>query len=211
MSRSSLLTFLLCLAPTTLLAQSRDTLIAPRAKGDPKAPVTVYEMADFQCPFCKDFAEKTMPILDREYVRTGKVRWVFVQFPIPELHRNAEAAAEFSACASRQGRFWPTHDRLYATQAQWDTLPDATPFFAKQMRGLGLDPAAMGQCLTSGTGRSMVRSDATGAAQSGAHSTPSFYIEGGLMSGALPVEVFRHVLDSIYAVKTGKKGRIPLP
>jgi protein-disulfide isomerase len=207
-SRSSLLLAgaltVLAGAPAGAQTTSADTLIAPRAKGDPKAPVTVYEMGDFQCPFCRNFAVETMPLLDQEYIATGKVRWVFINYPIPSLHPNAEAAAEFAACASREGRFWPTHDWLYADQSKWAELKDPTPVFAQEMPKLGLSPSKMGSCLTGGTGRQMVRSDSIGASQSGAHSTPSFYIEGGLMSGALPVEVFRHVLDSIYAVKTKK-------
>src|SRR5712691_6735856 len=86
----------------------RDALAA-RTKGRPGAPVTVYEMSDFQCPYCKAFALTTLPLLEREYVTTGKVRFVYINLPLPSLHANATAAAEAATCAARQSRFWPMH------------------------------------------------------------------------------------------------------
>ncbi len=187
--------------PATLLAQ-QDTLVAPRAMGKPGAPITVYEMADFECPYCRDFATKTLPILEQQYIKTGKVYWVFINFPLNQVHPNAEASAEFAACAARQGKFWPTHDRLYATQDQWAPLKDPRQFFSAQVPGLGLDEKAMMSCLRSGAGQAFVRNDAMLAERSGASSTPTFYIEGGLLVGNQPLNVFQHVLDSIYTAKT---------
>src|SRR5687768_2774622 len=76
-----------------LAVQSRDPL-ASRTKGRADAPVTVYEMADFQCPACRLFAVTVLPTLEREYVETGKVRWVFIHLPLTSIHPNAMAAAE---------------------------------------------------------------------------------------------------------------------
>ncbi|MGH7524000.1 MAG: DsbA family protein [Gemmatimonadales bacterium] len=176
-----------------------------RAQGSKTAPVTVYEMADFQCPFCRDFATETLPLIEKEYIKTGKVRWVFINLPIPSIHPNAVPAAEFAACAARQGKFWPTHNMLYATHDKWENLKNALPFFQAQMPALGLKPELMTTCLQSGAGADVVKDDVAGAERSGAHSTPTFYIEGGIMSGAQPIEVFRRILDSIYAAKTGKR------
>ncbi len=185
-------------------ASAQDTLIAPRAKGSVSAPVTVYEMSDFQCPFCKRFAEQTFPTIEKEYIATGKVRWVFINLPIPELHKNAIPAAQFGVCAMKQGKFWPTHDRLFATQEQWADLKDPTPFFVSLIAPLGLTKSTMQACLEGPEASRMVRSDAAGAARSGARPTPSFYIEGGMMEGAQPIAVFRQVLDSVVAAKRGK-------
>lgn len=195
------LTAVLALVAAPLAAQDDD--LARRAKGSAGAPVTVYEMSDFQCPFCKRFAEETFPAIEREFIRTGKVRWVYIHFPIPQLHANATAAAEFAACAAHQGKFWPVHDRLFATQGEWEGLADPSPFFFGEARRLRLDDARLRQCLASGVGRRDVERDAAGAARAGAGSTPTFYIEGGLMSGAHPIEVFRPILDSIVRVKGG--------
>src|SRR5436305_13778596 len=92
--------------------QTRDPLAA-RSKGRPDAPVTVYEMSDFQCPYCRAFALGTMPLLEREYVQAGKVRFVYINLPLSSLHKNAATAAEVALCAARQQPFWPMPDRLF--------------------------------------------------------------------------------------------------
>lgn len=184
---------------------AQDTLLAARTKGSASAPVTVYEMSDFQCPFCRRFATETFPTIEKEYIATGKVRWIFINFPLTSIHANAAAAAEFAACASRQNRFWPAHDLLYARQDQWATLKDPGQFFMAQAAGLGLKRDPLLACLQSGTGRQLVQSDAAGASRAGASSTPSFYIEGGMMAGAQPITVFRPILDSIVKQKKSRK------
>ena len=88
----------------TAAAAAPDPL-ASRSKGLATAPIVVYEMSDFQCPFCRRHAVETFPALEREYIATGKVRWVFVNLPITELHPNALPAAELSICASNAGKF----------------------------------------------------------------------------------------------------------
>lgn len=183
---------------------AQDTLLAARTKGSASAPVTVYEMSDFQCPFCRRFATETFPTIEKEYIATGKVRWIFINFPLTSIHANAAAAAEFAACASRQNRFWPAHDLLYARQDQWATLKDPGQFFMAQAAGLGLKRDPLLACLQSGTGRQLVQSDAAGASRAGASSTPSFYIEGGMMAGAQPITVFRPILDSIVKQKKSR-------
>ncbi len=184
---------------------AQDPLLDARTKGAAKAPVTVYEMSDFQCPFCRRFAVETFPLIEKEYIATGKVRWIFINYPLTSLHPNAVPAAEFAACAAKQGRFWPAHDRVYATQDQWKDLKNPGPFFVSQIAALGLRRDPMVTCLERGETRAMIRSDAEGSARSGAKSTPSFYIEGGILAGAQPIEVFRQVLDSIVAVKRARK------
>jgi protein-disulfide isomerase len=185
-------------------ASGQDTTLAARSMGSKTAPVTVYEMADFQCPWCGKFARETFPSIKKEYIATGKVRWIFINFPIPSIHPNAMAAAEFAACAARQDRFWQAHDMLYATQDKWDQLKDPAPYFLSQVPTLKLDRGQLQTCLQSGAGTKMVNEDLAGVARSGAHSTPAFYIEGGLMSGYAPIETFRPILDSVYKAKTAK-------
>lgn len=195
---------LLVTGPMALPAQ--DALLAPRTKGVATAPVTVYEMSDFQCPFCRSFATETFPTIEKEYIATGKVRWIFINFPLTTLHPNAMAAAEFASCASTEGRFWPTHDMLYAKQTAWAPLKDPGQFFMAQVASLGLKRESMLACLQGGQARKLVEGDAAGASRAGASSTPSFYIEGGMMSGAQPIAVFRPILDSIVKMKQAKKS-----
>src|SRR3989441_13318371 len=122
MNRAIILSSLLLGAGRGGLAQTVDPLAA-RSKGSVTAPVTVYEMADFQCPACRMFTVTVMPAVDSEFIRTGKVRWVFINLPLPSIHPNALAAAEVATCAARQGRFWQTHDALYLHQDAWARLP----------------------------------------------------------------------------------------
>jgi protein-disulfide isomerase len=186
---------------TPLAAQQADAPLAGRSKGAASAPVTVYEMSDFQCPYCRRFALETFPTLEREYIATGKVRWVFVNFPLTSIHPNAVAAAEVALCASRQGAFWPVHDLLYTHQETWAPLKEPGPFLATLADSARISRKALLACLASPATREEVRSEAEGSERAGASSTPSFYIEGGLMTGAHPVALFRRVLDSVLATK----------
>ena len=178
--------------------------LEPRTKGSESAPVTVYEMSDFQCPFCERFFRETFPIIERDYIDTGKVKWVFINFPLTSLHPNAVPAAEFASCAAKQDKFWPAHDMLYGRQSDWATLNDVGSFFTGWISELGLNRGQMVACLQSGETRRDIQLDAEGAIKSGATSTPSFYIEGGMMSGAQPIGVFRTVLDSVVAAKSSR-------
>jgi protein-disulfide isomerase len=175
--------------------------LAARSKGRADAPVVVYEMADFQCPACRMFALRTMPQIEQEYIATGKVRWVFVHYPLTSIHANAAAAAELATCAARQRKFWALHDLLYAHQDEWAELPEPTSYFLTLADSARLDRAQLVSCVQSNSARTEVEGDAGRAVRSGAHSTPTFYIEGGLLSGAAPIDVFRQVLDSIYRSK----------
>ncbi len=194
---------LLLAFPAVLPAQ--DSLVTPRAKGSKTAPVTIFEMGDFQCPVCRRFEAEAMPIIDKEYIATGKVYWVFIHYPLSSIHPNAEPAAEFAACAAKQGKFWPTHDLLYAKQDSWARLKDPTPFLTAQIEPLGLKREGMMDCLKSGAGRAVVKEDAMVSARTGATGTPAFYIEGGLMTGYYPVATMRAVIDSVYKARTAKK------
>ncbi len=193
----------LAIAASPSAAGSRqDVLLAARSKGSASAPVTVYEMSDFQCPWCARFARETMPLLEREYVLTGRVRLVFVNFPLTSLHPNAVPAAELAMCAARQNRFWPVHDLLFRDQERWQGLQEPGVFFLSLADSAGADRDQMVECLRTGAMREVVRQDAMGAYRSGARSTPSFYIEGGILSGAHPIETFRRILDSIIQIRT---------
>src|ERR1044071_1941498 len=114
------------------LAAPADPL-ASRTKAAATAPITVYEMSDFQCPYCKRHVDSTFAVLEKEYIATGKVRWVFINLPLASIHPNAVAPAEFAMCAARRGKFWPAHDLLFSTQSLWAPLKDPAPFL------LGLD------------------------------------------------------------------------
>ena len=177
-----------------------------RTKGSPTAPVTVYEMSDFQCPYCRTHAIQVFPLLEREFIRTGKVKWVFVNFPITQIHPNALPVAEFTMCAAKHGKFWEAHDLMFANQETWAPLKNPGPYLLSQIDALKLPKSPMTACLQNAETRAQIKQDADGAVKSGAKSTPTFYIEGGLMVGVKPPEFFKHVLDSIYVAKTRGAG-----
>ena len=175
---------------------------AARTKGRPDAPVVIYEMSDFQCPYCRDFALETMPAVEREFIRTGKVRLTFINLPLTGVHRHAMAAAEVAMCAARQGKFWQVHDRLYQRQSQWAARQDPNPYLLALAESAGVDHARLADCVTHRATRPAIDADVAAAHRAGAQITPTFYIEGGLIEGAAPLEVFREVLDSVYRSKT---------
>ena len=177
--------------------------IAARTKGRPGAPVTVYEMADFQCPACREFALTTLPVIDRDYIQTGKIRWVFVNYPLTRIHKNALAAAQVAMCAARQNRFWPVHDALYQKQPQWTGLDLPWPALIALADSAGVGHDSLVSCLNGRATVDAIARDAQGSVRAGANATPTFYIEGGLAEGALPPAEFSRLLDSVYRAKTG--------
>ena len=187
--------------PGQARADTARSPLAGRIRGSASAPVTVYEMSDFQCPYCREFALSTFPAIDSAYVATGRVRWAFVNFPLTSIHHNAVAAAEVGLCAAQQGGFWRVHDLLYQHQDVWAPLKEPAAFFLTLADSAKLSKAALLACLQSPSTEDVVRADAQGASRSGASSTPTFYIEGGLLVGAQPLAVFRLVLDSILKAK----------
>jgi protein-disulfide isomerase len=197
----SLAALVLVAASRPATAQSDDDLRGERTRGQQNAPVTIYEISDFQCPYCAEFWRQTMPSLEREYVATGKVRIVFVNMPL-SIHPNAEPAAELAMCAARQHRFWQMHDLLFRHQDQWAELQDPAPYFLSLGDSARANRAELQACLVAKATRPLVQSDFEGAVRSGATSTPTFYIEGGLLVGSQPIEVFRSALDSIIRART---------
>ncbi|HEX2451511.1 MAG TPA: thioredoxin domain-containing protein [Gemmatimonadales bacterium] len=192
-------------APGLLTAQAAKDPLASRSKGSAGAPVTVYEMSDFQCPYCRKHALEVFPALEKEFVQTGRVRWVFINFPLVSIHANAVPAAELAMCAARMGKFWPVHDLLFQHQETWAPLKEPGPFLLSLADSVKLPRASVTKCLESEVARAEIQADAEGSQRSGASSTPTFYIEGGLLVGARPVELWRQVLDSIYATRSSKQ------
>ncbi len=182
--------------------QEQDLLREQRSKGDPDAPITVYEISDFQCPYCRGFWKESLPLLDKEYIQTGKVRFIFLNMPLVQLHPNAPAAHEFAMCAAKQNQFWPVHDLLYEHQDTWGPLEDTESFFMALSDSASLNRQSVAECLETGTVRTLIAQEALGLSQAGVRGTPSFVIEGGLMPN-VPFELWRPVLDSIFTAKTG--------
>jgi protein-disulfide isomerase len=181
-----------------------DPLLAQRTKGDPKAAITVYELSDFQCPYCRRLAVETFPLIENEFIATGKVRWIFLNLPIISIHPNAVPAAEFAMCAARINRFWPVHDLIFRYQDKWAPLKDPAPFLLSLADSAGIPRADLLPCLERHDTRDLIQAESEGAAKSGVASTPTIYVEGaGLIPGAQPIGVYRQVFDSLWKERTG--------
>lgn len=172
-----------------------------RIMGAEDAPVTIVELSDFQCPFCREFARSTYPALDSAYIRTGKARLVYMNLPLPS-HRQAWPAAEAALCAGAQDRFWPMHDRLFAEQERWSAAGDAMPLFEGYAAEVGLDLPAFRACVLGDVMAPLILGDVIQAAGAGVGATPTFIIDGTtLLSGAQPFEEFQRVIDEALAKK----------
>lgn len=189
-------------APETPADSARKTLLARadlgRIKGDSTAPVWLVVISDFQCPYCKVWHDETAPRIEREYVRTGKVRIAYLNFPI-NSHRNAWPAHEAAMCAAEQDRFWPVTDAIFRTQAAWKGRSDAPAYFDSLTRTLSLDHERLRQCITAGELRPLIQADFDRSQRIGVGSTPSFFIGDKLLIGAQPFEAFKSALDAALA------------
>lgn len=171
--------------------------------GDPGAKVTIIEFADFQCPFCNRFFRETMPQIIERYVKTGKVRFVYRDFPF--LGDESKRAAEAAECADDQGKFWSYHDSLY--NFVWDDYFDkgnngenAGAFSPENLKrlaaGVGLDSGDFAQCVNSGRNRSEVERDFADGQAAGVSGTPTSFVNGKAVVGAVSFELFEAEIEA---------------
>lgn len=189
-------------AAARTLQQEQNLLLPERTRGRIDAPITIYEIADFECPACRMFFEQTEPTLMRDYIATGKVRLVYVNYPLVQIHKNAAAAHEFAMCAARQNHFWPIHDLLYRNQNAWATLDNPANYFYQLADSAKLDRSALKSCLDSGAERALIQAEVQAAYRAGVNSTPSFIVNGALLRGAAPMNAWKPILDSMYTAVT---------
>jgi protein-disulfide isomerase len=150
-----------------------------RAKGDPTAEVVVFEVADFQCPYCAQFAATVGKELDRKYVETGRIQWVFVNLPL-HTHRLAWVAAKAALCAGAAGGvFWPMHDRIFAEQPRWSRMDNPGPFFARIANELGADMPDYEACVAQDRVAPLILEDFGSAVSAGITGTPTFIVMKG--------------------------------
>lgn len=166
--------------------------------GSASAPVTIVEFADFQCSFCRKFWAETLPKLKDNHIKKGQVRFIYRHFAI--LGKHSVQAAQGAECAAEQGKFWEYHDRLFANQAG---LAFTDPKLRQYAQELQLNVRAFGQCLDSDKYKKKVEGETTVAAFLGARGTPTFFLNGRLMVGAQPFEVFRTAIEEEL-----KRGRL---
>jgi protein-disulfide isomerase len=172
-----------------------------RAKGNPAAEVVVFEVADFQCPYCAQFASTVAKELDRKYVATGRIQWVFVNLPLHN-HRLAWSAAEAALCAGASGgAFWTMHDRLFVEQPRWSRMDHPGPFFTRMAREAGAEMPEYEACVAQDRVAPLILEDFGSAVSAGITGTPTFIIMKGeemveRLVGVRSVEEWSRILDS---------------
>ena len=160
-------------------------------RGTDKAPVTLIEFSDFQCSFCRKFWQTTLPLIEKKYISTGKVKFVYRHLAI--LGKHSVASAQAAECAGEQGKFWEYHDKLFASAGSPLAFTDGKlKGYAKE---LGLKSQDFNQCLDSGKHLKKVEGETATAAFLGARGTPAFFLNGQLLVGAQPFQVFESAIE----------------
>jgi protein-disulfide isomerase len=195
----------------TLGAATRDTITDRadhgRILGDSTAPVWLVMASDFQCPWCKRWHDSTYAAIVQNYVRTGKVRMAYLNFPL-SMHPNAPGAAEAAMCASIQGKFWEMHDALFNEQDKWAALTNPDKFFDAMAARLGVAMPAWRACVAKHKTASLIAADRERAQSAGVKSTPTFFVGQWRLEGAEPYATFRGAIDSaLVLARKAKAGK----
>jgi protein-disulfide isomerase len=181
--------------------------IAPR--GSPTAPVTMIEFSDYQCPYCKRYADQTVPALLKDYVQTGKVRYAFRDFPLTQIHPLAAKAAEAARCAGDQGKYWEMHDKLFANPGELQAEK-----LRVHARSIGLDEAAFRACLDESRHAAAVQKDLDAGAELGITGTPAIVVglsdgdqvkNAVVVRGAQPIGTFKAEIEKLLPVPQAVK------
>jgi protein-disulfide isomerase len=163
--------------------------------GDKDAPVTIVEFSDFQCPFCARFRTQTFEQIKTEYIDTGKVKFVYKDFPLDSIHSNARSAAEAAECANEQGKFWEYHDLLFEKQREWASAT-GNDLFKQYAADLRLDTEKFNDCIDSKKYASEVSDDLKAATSAGGRGTPYFIVGSTPVSGARPFSAFQEAIEA---------------
>ncbi len=187
-------------------SQGKRIISTVRVLGNPvlgkaDAPITMIEFSDYECPFCSKYSRSTLPAIKAEYIDTGKLKYVFRDFPIDRIHPQARKAAEAAHCAGDQGKYWKMHDLLFGNQKALQV--DKLKAYARR---LDLDPKAFADCLEKRRHAAKVQKNYEDGVTAGVRGTPSFFlgktssddkIKGVLISGARPIKIFRQAIERL--------------
>lgn len=161
--------------------------------GNPNASVTIVEFSDFQCPFCGRFFKTVESQIIEKYVKTGKVKFVYRDFAF--LGEESEWAGIAAECANEQGKFWEYHDYLFNHQQGENDGAFSKANLKRFAQAVGLDAGTFGACLDSDKYRDEVRKDSSDGRALGVSGTPTTFINGKAVVGALPFEEFAKAIE----------------
>jgi protein-disulfide isomerase len=193
-------TLFLLLRPKPAVSNADAAAGARFAIGDPNAKVTVVDFFNYLCSHCRDHANEVFPLIKRDYIDTGKIRYVFRDFPFTG-QENVIRAGEAAACAADNNLYLEYHEALLRAQMQWAGLSGQAldNYFADLAGQIGIAPATFLQCLQSGSKRAGVLADPKLALDLGLTGTPSFIINGEKYTGRRSYESWREILDRALA------------
>jgi len=137
--------------------------------------VTLVEFSDFQCPACLAVQAPLQTMLAKY---AGKVQFVYRYFPLVSIHHNAQMSAQAAEAASRQGKFWEMHDKLFATQSDWEGIVDPRATFTQYAKDLGLDTDKFSSDLESQSVKDVIATDVAAATKYNLSGTPTFFVNG---------------------------------
>lgn len=155
-------------------------------KGSPDAAVTVIEYGDYQCPSCAFYDKSLAPIIDRDYVNTGKIKFIYHELPLTNIHPNAQVAAEAARCAGDQdvAKYWQMHDMLFLNQDSWAGLSSPQNVFSSYAGQIGLNRATFESCLSSGANTAAIQASEQAGVAAGIQATPTFDVNGTKVSAS---------------------------
>jgi protein-disulfide isomerase len=171
-------------------------------RGNPDATLTVVEFSDFQCPFCRQHALDTQPVLDEQFVEPGDVKWVFKHFPVEQSHPQAVAAAGAAECAGYQGQFWEMHHLLFERTEEWGSSSSVDAGLTALAEELSLELDQFDTCMEAQETYQAILGDLNDGS-SFVRGTPTFVVlygdQGRLIPGALPADQFSAALTELLA------------
>ncbi len=167
---------------------------AGKVKGDPAAPVTIDEWADFQCPACRAFTVGAGQQLDATYIQDGTAKLVWHNLAF--LGQESVWAAEAADCADEQGRFWDYHDKLYAEQAGENRGAFSKDHLKQFAADLGLDQPAFNACLDSDRYAAQVKAETEAGRQQGVRVTPTLFVNGQKLEGVPVLQQLSQLIEA---------------
>ncbi|MEP6832572.1 MAG: thioredoxin domain-containing protein [Gemmatimonas sp.] len=180
-----------------------DTAIFPKSEGyllgNPNAPVTIIEFADFECEQCANFSTVTEPDVRKRIIETGLANMRFYDFPLTDKHPNSVFASLAASCAAEQGKFWQMHDTLMFRQGEWQghtqSNPNPVPQFESYAKQVGLEMGKYDACFKSRENVAKINAHYKAGLEFQVPATPSFVIGGTLHAGSQPYDVIKRLVD----------------
>jgi protein-disulfide isomerase len=167
--------------------------------GSDSAPVTIVEYADFQCPQCENFDAVQWPSVYEQLVATGKLRWVYRDYPLDQIHPYTRLASHAAACADEQGKFWQMKQKLYNYQASWSFGTGQMGKFREYAKAAGADADQWQACMESARYAGRIQASYEEGSRLGVNSTPSFLVGGRIYPGVQGSDAIRRTVDSMIA------------